>query len=342
MATRVDNMAQSAHTHLDYGWSAHWQNLWTEQGRTVDGLEPARIVREDRGAYVLACSTGMLEAELSGKVKRTGRKSKDYPVVGDWVAIDLKHRRIELRLPRRSIFSRKARGEYAQHVGANVDEVFVMVAADDTFNRRRLERYLVLAWESGAIPTVVLSKVDLRTAEQITIYTNDIVIAAEGCAHVRLSIHEGMEEGVETLRKRLTTGKSFAVVGASGVGKSTLANKLFGEQRMAVGEVRSTDLKGRHTTVHRELIWLPCGALLLDTPGMREVAMWGVGDGLPLAFPEIAREAESCRFNDCAHKAEPGCAVRKALETGDIGADRFAHFVQLTEEFAALNQRSGR
>jgi ribosome biogenesis GTPase / thiamine phosphate phosphatase len=229
----------------------------------------------------------------------------------------------------------------AQVVAANVDVVFLVAGLDGDFNLRRIERYVTAIWESGAQPVVVLNKADVRDGDALPALVAEVEAVAMGVPVVALSARAG--DGLAALDPHLVPGRTIALVGSSGVGKSTLVNALLGEERLATGAVREDDSRGRHTTTHRELVALPGGAVLLDTPGMREFALWGEGEdggdatgGLAATFADVEAFAAGCRFGDCAHEAEPGCAVRAALADGTLDPARHASWLKLGRELRAF------
>ncbi len=308
------------------------------------GLVPARVAREDRDRYVVLESGGARDAVLAGRLRHAARGPADLPAVGDWVAVrpaSSGASAIAAVLPRASAFVRKRAGETTEEqvVAANVDTVFLVSGLDGDFNPRRIERYLAAAWASGAEPVVVLNKADL--ADDPGARLAEAVALAPGASVVLLSASSGA--GLDALAPWLRAGRTVALVGSSGVGKSTLANALLGDGRQAVGAVREDDSRGRHTTTCRELLPLPGGAWLVDTPGMRELALWGDEDGADGAFPDIETLAERCRFRDCAHAGEPGCAVGAALEAGALAPARFESWQRLGRELRWLaSRRDGR
>lgn len=315
---------------------------WTEEREAAFaphralGLEPARVLREERERYRIVGGAGECGAEVTGRFRRDARARADFPAVGDWVAVRAPSGdgtyRIEERLPRASAFTRKAAGNVTEEqvVAANVDTVFLVSGLDRDFNLRRIERYVAAAWESGAVPVVVLNKADL--AED----PDDAVARVEGVAPgVPVVAVSARDEGnLDALRPWLVRGRTVALLGSSGVGKSTLVNALLGESRMDTGEVRTGDSRGRHTTTHRELVPLPGGAVLMDTPGMRVLPLWADETAVSGVFPDIEALAASCRFRDCRHESEPGCAVR-----GGIEPERLESWRKLQRELAWLARK---
>lgn len=320
------------------GWNARIETLFAPfQDR---GLVPARVAREDRDRYTVLDESGARPAELAGRLRHDARTRAELPAVGDWVALRpgaASSAVIDAVLPRSSAFVRKVAGETTEEqvVAANVDTVFLVSGLDGDFNPRRVERYLAAAWESGAEPVVVLNKSDL--AADLDTRVAEVEAVAPGAAVVPLSALG--REGLDALAPWLAPGRTVALIGSSGVGKSTLVNALLGVERQATAAVREDDSRGRHTTSHRELIALPGGALLLDTPGMRELQLWGDEDGLGEAFPDVAALAAECRFRDCRHEQEPGCAVLAAAASGALDAARFESWRKLQRELQWLASR---
>jgi ribosome biogenesis GTPase len=305
-----------------------------------DGWEPARVVAEHRNAYVIATADGDRSAVLAGRLRHQTHARDELPAVGDWVAVagaeDGGEASIRAVLPRRSAFRRKVAGDVtaAQVVAANVDVVLVATALDGDLNARRLERYLALAWESGATPLVALTKADL--CEDRPGALSAVQAAAPGVDVVVLSATTG--EGVDALEAYLRSGRTAVLLGSSGVGKSTLVNRLSGGDRLRTAPVRE-DGRGRHTTTHRELVRLASGALLIDTPGMRELQLWSADAGLDAAFSDVEALAAGCRFRDCRHDSEPGCAVRAAAAAGSLDGERLAHWRKLRRELEYLDRK---
>lgn len=307
-----------------------------------DGFELARVVRVDRGLPLVGSERGLERAEPATHLIKSADSSQSRAVVGDWVALarPATHEMpiIEVILPRKSAFSRKDPGEQVEEqvLIANADVVFVVQSLSGTgINPRRLERELVIAWDSGALPVVVLTKADL--AEDLEGQKRLADEIAHGVDVIVESAATGI--GFDEVRAHVPQGKTAALLGASGVGKSTLINGLLGEELLETGAVRAGDDKGRHTTVARELVVVPGGGVLIDTPGMRALALWDVSEGLVSAFPEIDALAEHCRFRDCEHEDEPGCAVKAAVESGELPARRLESYLRLTREMADLARR---
>ena len=323
------------------GWSALFDKHFVSFRE--EGLSPARVACEHRGAYVVYGEHGELLAEVSGRFLHEAQSRGAFPAVGDWVAIAPRPQEaratIHALLPRRSAFSRKIAGATTEEqvVAANVDTVFLVSGLDGVrnFNLRRIDRYLALAWVSGATPVVVLNKIDL--CDDVDSRVRDVEGLAFGVPVHPSSATEGL--GLDALRGYLAAGQTVAMLGSSGVGKSALINALVGGERQDVGEVREDDGRGRHTTSRRELILLPGGGIVIDTPGMREVQLWSEEETVDGAFADIEELAAQCRFTDCAHRTEPGCAVRQAIEDGALDATRLESFLKLQRELERLARR---
>ena len=297
------------------------------------GLALFRVVLQEKGLYQIAGTVGTLQAQVSGRFQYDAKTASDFPVVGDYVMAELfgDTAVIHALLPRKSIFLRKAAGSVKteQVVAANVDIVFLCMALNNDFNLRRLERYLTVAWDSGAAPVVLLTKRDL--CSDLPVKLAQVKSVAEGVEILTVSALE--EDGCRAITPYLIAGRTLAFVGSSGVGKSSLINTLLGEDKLKTNGLRNDD-KGRHTTTHRELIVLPNGAMVIDTPGMRELGMWDAGEGLTAAFADIKALAACCRFRDCTHHSEPGCAVRAAAERGELSEARLLSYKKLQAENA--------
>lgn len=316
----------------NYGWNDELGAQFENYAKR--GLIPARVVKQSRDLSTLATPFGELPGEVSGKFRHLAKNLSDYPVVGDWVAIgqagtDLAI--IQAILPRRSAFARKAAGEAveAQVAAANIDMVFLVSGLDGDFNLRRIERYVTTAWESGAEPVIVLNKADVCPDLE------SVIAAAKSVAPdvPVIAVSALAEGGMKDLKPFLTPRKTVALLGSSGVGKSTLINRLLGEERFRTAPMSDAEEgRGRHTTTMRELVRLPGGALLIDTPGMRELQLWADEEDLDRTFDDIEGLAARCRFPDCRHEQEPGCAVRGAVEAGTLDRRRLESYLKLRRE----------
>jgi ribosome biogenesis GTPase len=318
------------------GWDADWASDF--EALEQPDLIPGRIAAQHRGAYVVRTAGGDVRADIAGALRYDRAVGGVLPAVGDWVGLRSRengHARVHAVLRRRSAITRKSadRASLDQTLAANVDVVFLLSGLDDDFSPRRLERYLTTVWESGAEPVVVLTKIDLcaEVAER--------VLAAESVAIgvPVLPISNVTGEGVEAVGGYVRPGRTAVLLGSSGVGKSSLLNRLAGQELMRTAEL-AADGTGRHTTTHRELLRLPSGGLVIDTPGLRELQLFG-GD-LGAAFADIEELAGGCRFRDCAHTREPGCAVLAAVDTGVLELDRLRSWRKLQRELAAVAART--
>lgn len=292
---------------------------------------PARVTAVHKERYEIVCEHGMTFARL--KTREYFVESREFPTAGDFVMINYVpdgDSQIIETLPRRTFFSRREPGPVPrdQAVAANFDHVFIMQSLNMDFNPKRLERYLTLAWQSGATPVILLTKADL--VEDYWDYLTQVERVAAGVNTHVVSAHTGY--GLNRLNAYLQPGKTVVFLGSSGVGKSSLVNALAGEEIMAVSAIREDDAKGRHTTTHRQLIRLKNGVMIIDTPGMRELGMWEVGDGLGSAFADVEAFLGKCRFSDCSHQSEPGCAIRAAIESGELDVSRWDSYRKLQEE----------
>lgn len=325
-----------------YGWSPALQTQFQIHADRHPGqdLIPGRVVVQQRGLLRLVTPLGELSAGLTGRLVHEAAPG-DLPVAGDWVAAarhsDGSGATIHHVLPRASAFVRRASGPGGglQVVAANVDIALITASLNADLSPRRIERYLATAWESGAAPVVVLTKKDL--CHEVEALKAQIEAVAGGAPVHVVSALTG--EGLDALARLLSIGQTAVLLGSSGAGKSTLVNALAGHQVMATQAIIEEGARGRHTTTHRELVLLPSGGLLLDTPGMRELGLWDADAGLTATFADIEAVVARCRFHDCAHETEPGCAVRAALADGALDPGRWRGFQKLQRELAHLDRR---
>jgi ribosome biogenesis GTPase len=322
----------------DFGW-----NQTLEHARRVHSADllPARVVAEHRSLYRVQAADAELAARTSGRLRHSASGRGDLPAVGDWVLITPggEHQVAVIHhvLPRSSCFSRKAAGARTdeQVVAANIDVVWIAHALDQPLGLRRIERYLAVTWESGAVPVILLTKADLANdVERARVEVESVAIGVP--VHV---VSSATGSGVAALEEYVRQGRTVALLGPSGAGKSTLINSLLGAELLRVAAVRETDHKGRHTTTHRQLVRLPRGGLIVDTPGMRELQLWDAETGIQDTFAELEELAASCRFGNCTHTAEPGCAVIVAVECGLLDPGRLESYQKLAREQAYLARR---
>jgi ribosome biogenesis GTPase / thiamine phosphate phosphatase len=325
-------------TLTPYGWTPERDEVFpvTPPDPTDTDLTPARVIKHDRVGWTVMCVHGELRADLRGAM-RGSTDLTERPGVGDWVAISPRlyesSSTIESVLPRTSALVRNAAGRRteAQVLAANVDTVLICVPADAAANPRRVERELAMVWESGAEPVVVLTKSDLETDRAW------IELVSMGAAVV--SVDSVAPDGVVSLDPWRIPGRTLVVIGPSGAGKSTLANRLLAEDRLATGAVRDADWRGKHTTTWRELVVLPCGTLLIDTPGIRELSLWDAAEGVAAVFDDVEEVAAECRFSNCSHQNEPGCAIIAALADGSLAQERIDSWRKLDSELAFQARR---
>jgi ribosome biogenesis GTPase len=315
---------------MAYGFTPAMRAALDARGETAE--IPARVTAVHKERYALTCDRGECYGRLKSAVYFNGGQ-EEFPTTGDFVLIafnELGDSVITQTLPRRSYFARKnpTPGEPEQAVAANFDSVFIMQSLNFDLNPKRLERYLALAWQSGAVPVVILTKSDL--VEDSTAQIAAMRRVAAGADIFCVSAKTG--EGFETLADYLKPGKTIVLLGSSGVGKSSFVNALAGEERMAVNEIRENDSKGRHTTTHRQLIRLTSGVMIIDTPGMRELGMLDASAGLSESFADVERYFPLCRFADCTHEREPGCAVQAAIHAGELPQSRLESYQKLQRE----------
>lgn len=321
-----------------YGWSDALQDDFASYA--AEGLVPGRIIIQQRGGYRVITDAGEIDARATGALMRDSAES-ERPAVGDWVALEARPGEttalVHAVLPRKTAFIRKASGTRggAQVVAANADVAFLVASLNSDLNLRRLERYLATTYESGAAPIVVLTKADL--IEDAAAAVAEVQAIAFDAPVLAISSKTGA--GLDALAVHLPPGRTAVLLGSSGAGKSTLLNALAGEERMDTGAIREADERGRHTTTHRELVLLSSGGLILDTPGMRELGLWNADEGVAAVFDDVEALAGRCRFSDCKHRNEPGCAVRAAIETGELAPERLAAYEKLQAELAYEHRR---
>ncbi len=318
----------------DWGWDARWAEAFG--GDAAQGRFPARLIEEQRGLFQIMSERGVKSARTPGNMRHKAEGRAGLPAVGDWVSAEsVPNEKVVLIrriLPRRTKLSRKAAGEAMEEqvIAANLDAVLVMTALNADFNARRLERFLTVSRESGAEPVLLLNKLD--ACAEPAAFLAEARRAAGDAAVVAVSAKTGA--GLDALSAWIKPGRTVGLIGSSGVGKSTLVNRLAGNEALKTAETRASDERGRHTTTHRQLFILPGGGILLDTPGMREMQFWDAEQGLKKTFDDIEALAPSCRFKDCAHGSEPGCAVKAAVEAGALAAERLASWAKLRREAA--------
>lgn len=309
-----------------------------------EGIIAGRVALEHKRIYRIFTEFGELLCEVSGKLSFEAVGREDYPAVGDWVAVLPRLNEgkgtIMAVLPRKSKFSRKTAGQTTEEqiVAANVDTIFLVNSLNEDLNLRRIERYLTLTWESGANPVILLTKSELSNNVEDSVALIEAV--AFGVPVIAVSVHEN--RGLDLLNDYLQPQKTIALLGSSGVGKSTLTNYLLGYEKQAVQTIREDDDKGRHTTTYREMLVLPNGCVLIDTPGMRELQLWNSSAGILESFTDIEELAENCRFRDCGHMGEANCAVKQAIEDGELESGRLNSYFKMKRELAYLDRKQNK
>lgn len=322
------------------GWNDRLRSLY--EPFAGDGVVAGRVSIQHRGAYDVLTELGELRCEVPRRLVHEAATTADLPVVGDWVVVapgagtETATGTITAVLPRFTKFSRKTAWQAAEEqvLAANIDVAFLVASMNEDLSLRRLERYLILAWESGARPVIVLTKADLHPAPEVAVAEVETIAGGVPVHAISSVTGQGLGEVTELLGPGLTA----VLLGSSGVGKSTLVNTLAGEELLATQEIRG-DGTGRHTTTRRELIQLPSGGLVIDSPGIREVQLWVADEGIDEAFEDVAELFAHCRFSDCAHDREPGCAVQAALADGSLAAERWDSYLKLQAELEHLERK---
>lgn len=318
------------------------------------GYIPARIISQQKNSYIICCEAGTINAKLAGKFMFTANVKKDFPTVGDWIAAKPSENDtqaiIHAVLPRKTAFARKlpisggrkikngiivGGSTEEQVIASNVDTVFIVSGLDDNFNLQRIERYITLAYNSGAVPVIILNKMDC--CESIDKYISKVQDIAPGLAIQPVSVLKKLNMNI--FNQYLQPGKTVVFLGSSGVGKSTITNYLIGEEKQKTSTVSEFNKKGRHTTTSSQLIFHSSGSMIIDTPGLRELQLWGEHSALEQNFDDIVSIIALCKYRDCKHNKEPGCAIKAALEEGRISYERFDSYMKQSEELERLNGR---
>ncbi len=321
-----------------------WNSFFEENSKSFKqkGFSFARVITEHKERYITAAEIGELQSEVTGKLLYSSESSAELPKVGDWVAVityeDEMKAIIHDLLPRKSVFGRKVSGKKIQEqvIASNIDLLFVVQSLDANYSHRRLERYLTMAFEGNMEPIVILNKSDICPDAKIKLNELKNIFPEIKCFAV--SAQTG--DGINFVKELLSEGKTCALVGSSGVGKSSIINSILGYDRQKVNDVRLVDSKGKHTTTTRELILTPDGGIIIDTPGMREFQLWTADDGLESVFPEIDELSSGCRFKDCSHIHESGCAVLNALQSGELSRERYDSYLKLRKEAEWIKRKT--
>ncbi|OIP47463.1 MAG: ribosome small subunit-dependent GTPase A [Fibrobacteres bacterium CG2_30_45_31] len=317
----------------DLGYNEAWETSRREMG--LERFDVGRVVAEHKERYHVLTEKGGMDAEVTGNLRFVARGREDFPAVGDWVALtihDTDFSLIQGILPRFSVISREAVGQFGeiQIIGTNIDDAFLIQAVDRDFNLNRLERYLTLCHASRVRPMIVLTKTDLISEEALSSILDRV---RKGMPEIPvMAISNETEAGYETLKNSLEKGRTYCMLGSSGVGKSTLLNHLSGNTVMKTDAISASTNKGRHVTSHRELIVLANGSILIDNPGMREVGIGEAGEGLETTFDPVFTLAKKCRFRDCSHTHEAGCAVLEAIATGEMDRRSYESYLKMEKE----------
>jgi ribosome biogenesis GTPase len=330
----------------DLGFDDWFREKWNET--LPHDWNLARVAAVDKEKYIIKNEEADVLAEITGKLMYGARSSLDLPAVGDWVGVQYFNQNtlaiIHEILPRKSLLKRKVAGKAVEYqtIAANIDVAFIMQSVEFDFNLMRLERYLIMANEGGIVPVILLSKRDLISAEKLE--NKIMAIINTNPDYKVIAFSNKTNEGLEDILVLLKRGKTYCLLGSSGVGKTTLINKLIGKEKFATKAIREKDGKGRHVTARRQMVDLERGGLIIDTPGMRELGNIGVETGLEKTFPDIIALAQECRFKDCSHSEEPGCAVTQAVKTGKLAAKRYQNYVKIRKEsqFHAMSYRERR
>jgi len=316
------------------GFDEWFEKYFTEKANPA--LHPARVCAVDKDSFVVTGEYGEVQATVTGKLRFEADSNIDFPVIGDWVCVEYFDNQtlaiIHNILPRKTLLKRKSAGKKIDYqvIGANIDTACIMQSLDMDFNIPRLERYLVAALEAGITPAILLSKSDLINPAECRKKISEI--KEHYPSYKIIPFSNKSLEGMEEIKQIFFPGKTYCIIGSSGVGKTTLLNKLFGTEAFATKELRSKNHGGKHTTARRQLIPLESGALYIDTPGMRELGIISADSGIMKTFPDIKELSEKCRFQDCTHTNEPGCAVQRALQTGELPVKRFKNYIKIKKE----------